>query len=155
MKLRYLEWWEVKEARVQELSTCSVCFFLCLFCVFCFVVWFLFCFSRFWLVPLFLWVIVCFRSLLLHKVTLCSPNIGIVGIIKEVDYGTVPPFRQSVHFCARVGKKTRKKKEIDVRVPDRTLGTRHLPPRVASGALTTSSSFSADHFLTRATDFSE
>ena len=132
---------------MQELSTCSVCLFLCLFCVFCF--------SRFWLVPLFLWVIVCFRSFLLHKVTLCSPNIGIVGIIEEVDYGTVPPFRQSVHFCARVGKKNEKKKEIDVRVPDRTLGTRHLPPRVASGALTTSSSFSADHFLTRATDFSE
>lgn len=55
----------------------------------------------------------------------------------------------------RESEKTRKKKEIDVRVPDRTLGTRHLPPRVASGALTTSSSFSADHFLTRATDFSE
>ena len=113
VKLRYLELWEVKEARVQELSTCSVCLFLCLFCVFCFVVWFLFCFSRFWLVPLFLWVIVCFRSFLLHKVTLCSPNIGIVGIIKEVDYGTVPPFRQSVHFCARVGKKNEKKKKRD------------------------------------------
>lgn len=58
-------------------------------------------------------------------------------------------------LCASRKKKTRKKKEIDVRVPGRTLGTRHLPPRVASGVLTTSSSFSADHFLTRATDFSE
>lgn len=136
---------------MQELSTCSVCLFICFGY---FVSWFHFCFV-FRVFGLFLWVIVCFRSLLLHKVALCSPNIGMVGSIKGVDFGTVPPFRQSVHFCARVGKKTRKKKEIDVRVPDRTLGTRHLPPRVASGALTTSSSFSADHFLTRATDFSE
>ena len=101
----------MKEARVQELSTCSVCFFLCLFCVFCFVVWFLFCFSRFWLVPLFLWVIVCFRSLLLHKVTLCSPNIGIVGIIKEVDYGTVPPFRRSPFTSVRESEKKNEKKK--------------------------------------------
>lgn len=120
-----------------------------------FVSWFDFCFV-FRVFGLFLWVIVCSRSLLLHKVTLCSPNIGIVGIIKEVDYGTVPPFRRSPFTSVRESeKKNEKKKEIDVRVPDRTLGTRHLPPRVASGALTTSSSFSADHFLTRATDFSE
>ena len=120
-----------------------------------FVSWFDFCFV-FRVFGLFLWVIVCSRSLLLHKVTLYSPNIGIVGIIKEVDYGTVPPFRRSPFTSMRKSeKKDRGKKEIDVRAPRRTLGIRHLFPIVASGALTTSSFFSADHYLTRATDFSE
>ena len=142
---------------MQELSTCSVCLFLCFGY---FVSWFDFCFifSVFglFLCPLFLWVIVCFRSLLLHKATLYSPNIGMIGSIKEVDYGTVPPFRRSPFTSMRKSeKKDREKKEIDVRAPRRTLGIRHLFPIVASGALTTSSFFSADYYLTRATDFSE
>ena len=100
----------MKEARVQELSTCSVCFFFV--CFVYFVSWFDFCFV-FRVFGLFLWVIVCSRSLLLHKVTLFSPNIGIVGIIKEVDYGTVPPFRRSPFTSVRESEKKNEKKKRD------------------------------------------
>ena len=81
-------------------------------CFVYFVSWFDFCFV-FRVFGLFLWVIVCSRSLLLHKVTLFSPNIGIVGIIKEVDYGTVPPFRRSPFTSVRESEKKNEKKKRD------------------------------------------
>lgn len=79
-------------------------------CFVYFVSWFDFCFV-FRVFGLFLWVIVCSRSLLLHKVTLFSPNIGIVGIIKEVDYGTVPPFRRSPFTSVRESEKKKREKK--------------------------------------------
>ena len=99
-------------ARTQPVQ--FVCFFVCFGY---FVSWFDFCFifSVFglFLCPLFLWVIVCFRSLLLHKVTLYSPNIGMIGSIKEVDYGTVPPFRRSPFTSMRKSEKKRQRKKRD------------------------------------------